>query len=193
MSTNQQSNDGFTVVKSRNSYKSSSSSPKNNNHYHSSRNTNTYNNSRNKSPTTPSPTTTTKPIKKISYEEQFPSMNSNNITQIKQNPINNNTNKLNFKIAIDKPITDILPIKSKNKIISEIIEEPEKYDLSLYVKLQERRQKEYDLIYGEGAFVNDRLNYERFDSDHESDDDDTNNNDNTDLITDNDELNIRDY
>lgn len=55
----------------------------------------------------------------------------------------------------------------------------EVYDLSAYVRLQERRQSEYDYLYGEGAFVNDRLKYDRFPdpSDSSSSEEDNENND----------------
>jgi hypothetical protein len=142
----------------------------------------------------------TKSIKKLSYEEQFPTMNTNTVvvpasnkpiinTIIPSNNTNINNNTLNFKTAIDKPCTDIKQISTNiNKVLN--IEEKETFDLSLYVKLQERRQKEYDLLYGEGSFVSDRLNYERFPSDNESDDDS-----NTDSIKDDaiNDLEIGDY
>ena len=157
----QSKTDGFTVVKSKNSFKeynrqsSRTPSPPNNNNqsYHN-------NNKESKQPPT-------KPIKKLSYEEQFPSIAvvNNNIQPVSTNNI------LNFKTAIDTLSNNNI-ISKKNKIHPIIIEEKEKFDLSLYVKIQERRQKEYDLIYGKGAFVSDRLNYERFDSEHESDNDD---------------------
>jgi len=55
------------------------------------------------------------------------------------------------------------PIHIEIIALPTVQEEPaEVYDLTPYVKLQERRQAEYDYLYGEGAFVRDKLNYERF-------------------------------
>ena len=184
----QHPNDGFTVVKSKKYFKE-----KENNNYNppssssQSRPQNSYNNyHKSTSPSwkpshySPQPQPPqqkqqpTKSIKKVSYEEQFPTMTTNTVVVPSSNKPSTNTNinnnTLNFKTAIDKPSTDIKPISTNiNKVKN--IEEKETFDLSLYVKLQERRQKEYDLLYGEGAFVSDRLNYERFSSDNESDDD----------------------
>lgn len=182
-------NDGFTLVKSKKNYKEPIQSahshtayrnnplPTNNNwstnkYNDNYKSTNSYaqNNTRvahNLSPSNKIQPTSIKKIKKPSYEEQFPSIITHTLipphtTNKEQSNIN-----LNFKMAIDVPITTI-PV-TKTKEINTKIEEKEIFDLSLYVKLQERRQKEYDLIYGEGAFISDRLNYERFESDHESD------------------------
>ena len=196
-------NDGFTVVKSKknvkdnNTYNKSyhSQTPQqqpqpvantwNNNHNNrGSRNSNRSNQNNNYSTTKSyqppqQQSSNKKQTKKLSYEEQFPSITNtstpthNNSTIRSNSPISHTPiNNLNFKIAIDKPVSNIISSSSSiKKTTNQDIEEKETFDLSLYVKLQERRQKEYDSLYGEGAFVSDRLNYERYASEHESDDD----------------------
>ena len=192
--------DGFTMVKSKRNFKdeptlspppNSQNQQNNATHWNRRRNTeenNSYssrssyhtdtrqhyhqqpNRSHNTTPKNISPSSNKPKPKKLSYEEQFPSIPTTTIpTPIIHTNIPN-TNSLNFKTAIDKPSVTI-PISS-TKDNKTPVEEKETFDLSLYVKIQERRQKEYDLIYGEGSFVSDRLNYERYPSDNESDDND---------------------
>jgi hypothetical protein len=205
-------NDGFTVVQSKKNVKdnntnnsnnrgsrsneyskfgsSTNNNYNNNKSYYSSSSTRSYNqppvDSNNKNQQSQH-SSNKKQTKKLSYEEQFPSINNtptsskhlqNNSTIRSNSPITHTPtptpiNNLNFKIAIDKPVSNIISSSSSiKKTTNQNIEEKETFDLSLYVKLQERRQKEYDYLYGEGAFVSDRLNYERYASDHESDDED---------------------
>jgi hypothetical protein len=90
--------------------------------------------------------------------------------------VTSNTNTmLNFKMVaeIAKDLPDPKPIYTSISV--EPIPEVEVFDLTPYVVLQERRQAEYDDIYGEGAFVNDRLNYDRF-SEPSSESDETDSN-----------------
>lgn len=71
--------------------------------------------------------------------------------------------KMDFKRVAEasRDLPDPVTVSPVPEIRKE--EEPkEVYDLSAYVRLQERRQSEYDYLYGEGAFVNDRLKYDRF-------------------------------
>ena len=93
---------------------------------------------------------------------------------------------LNFKMVaeIAKDLPDPKPIYTSISV--EPIPEVEVFDLTPYVVLQERRQAEYDDIYGEGAFVNDRLNYDRF-SEPSSESDETDSN------VDEDEDDLMDY
>ena len=62
-------------------------------------------------------------------------------------------------IITPPPITDDVESVANDK---------ETYDLSAYVRLQERRESEYDYLYGLGAFARDRLNYEKYSSASES-------------------------
>jgi hypothetical protein len=71
--------------------------------------------------------------------------------------------KLDFKRVAEasRELPDPITVSIVPEIRKE--EEPkEVYDLSAYVRLQENRQLEYDDLYGEGAFVTDRLKYDRF-------------------------------
>lgn len=79
---------------------------------------------------------------------------------------------LDFKEIVEKsahlpdPSTIVIPpIRDAGDSVDD---EHVKYDLSAYVRLQERRQEEYDYLYGPGAFARDCLNYERYSSASES-------------------------
>jgi hypothetical protein len=76
------------------------------------------------------------------------------------------TPKRNFKQVAEtaKDLPDPALVEAPLKTESMMIEPVETYDLTAYVVLQEKRRKEYDELYGEGSFVSDRLNYERFES-----------------------------
>jgi hypothetical protein len=81
--------------------------------------------------------------------------------------------KLNFKqiaeSAKDLPDPALVepPLPTETMLLEDT---KETYDLTAYVRLQEKRKREYDELYGEGSFVSDRLNYERFDSSSEHSD-----------------------
>ena len=103
--------------------------------------------------------------KLVLSDAHFPSLSTHQ-------PKNTHTNtpistQMNFKQIAESskdlpdPAKGTLDIPSTQQIHTE---PKEIYDLSAYVKLQERRQAEYDALYGEGAFVSDRLRYDRFDS-----------------------------
>ena len=93
-----------------------------------------------------------------------------------------NNTMLNFKMVaeIAKDLPDPKPIYTSMNV--EPIPEVDVYDLTPYVLLQERRQAEYDDIYGAGAFVNDRLNYDRFSEASSESDEKESNTDEDDLM-----------
>ena len=121
----------------------------------------------NKRPATPQVSSDTK---LVLSDTNFPKLV---LSKSKKNNICEKTLQMNFKQVAETskelpdPATIVQPISVPPQVVPIEI-----YDLSAYVRLQEQRQNDYDSIYGTGAFVSDRLNYDRFasESEHESSD-----------------------
>ena len=113
-------------------------------------------------------------------EANFPSLAPEKIKDQKEKEnITMNFKKVAESVK-DKPDPALIVKPISTTITSS--EPKEIYDLSAYVALQEKRQKEYDYLYGEGSFVNDRLKYDRFESASEHSDSSEEEEDETDLM-----------
>ena len=113
-----------------------------------------------------------KPINTLALNDtNFPALSPNKTTnnsknkRTPSNPTVNTPTNLNFKLVAE--LAKDLPdphTERQSDVIETSSDEKEVIDLTPFVRLQERRQTEYDALYGEGAFNTriDKMIYDTF-------------------------------